>query len=313
MDPISRYIAKILFRNKIFECKGSEFQNFFVDIMGRANPNFRSIKPQGKEGDWKNDGYDSTTGIFYQVYAPETPEARISDAVKKLVDAFEGLLEKWNDLVQVKQFYFVFNDEFRNAYPEIEAALIEMSKKHGIQCVPFLAKDLQSVFESLSDDDKQFCLRCPIPSIDSLSDIVSFESLNQVINHIQNLPSNIRKLDKAPPNFEHKIKFNLLSKNIDDLLNRGQHQIGALEQYFATEYDLKLVIKEKLAGLYESGKANIPIEHEERNDEIFFYIFDKICPPESRSESISNAVIILMSYYFAYCDIFEHPQTTLFE
>jgi len=312
MNSAERYFAKILFRNKILEYKGSEFQKFFVEIMEKSNSNFRSVKPQGRQGDWKNDGYDSTTGTFYQVYAPERPEDRVSDAVKKLGEAFDGLLEKWNLLVPVRQFYFVFNDEFRYAYPEVEESLLKLTKKHGVKCSPFLAKDLQRVFESLTADDKMFCLQCLIPNVNDLSQIVAFEALNEVVRHVLNLPFEVRKsIKSARPGFIEKIQFNSLSEYVSSLLKSGEYQIGALQNYFEFEPDLKVLLQERFSGLYEQGKIEIVGSHLERSDGIFFYILGKSAP--NQTTSISNAVIVLMSYYFECCDIFEPPKTNLFD
>ncbi len=314
MNRNERQFADILFSLKIHEYKGSEFQKFFVEIMEKANPNFRSIKPQGKEGDWKNDGYDSTTGTFYQVYAPEKPKERITDAVKKLNEAFEGLLEKWNSLVRVQKFYFAFNDKFEGAYAKIEESLLKLTQKHGIPCEPFLVKDLRKVFESLTDDDKMLCLHSFVPTVDDLSPMIDFGELNKVVKHIMNLTFEVRKpLGAARPGFVEKIQFNSLSTDVASFLVMGEFHIGALQQYFEFEPDLKTRLQEKFSGLYERGKKEIIGNHQERNDEIFFYIFEKSTPLEKPSNSISNAVIALMSYYFECCDIFEPPKTNLFD
>ncbi|WP_373548988.1 ABC-three component system protein [Haliscomenobacter sp.] len=315
MNNAERYFAKILFRNKIYEYKGAEFQKFFVEIMGRANPHFRTIKPQGPLGDWKNDGYDDKVGVFYQVYAPEQPEEiDVPKTVKKLVESFEGIIEKWNHLTPVLRFYFVFNDEFRYAYPEVEGALLELTQKHNIPCEPFLSKDLQHIFESLTDDDKMFCLRFAIPNVEDLGQIVGFEALNEVVKHLLESPFVVRKpLAAARPGFVKKIQFNSLSSQVADLLKMGEFQIGTLQTYFELESDLKSILQEKFSGLYEQGKKEIVGDHGERSDEIFFYIFGKSTPNETPSHAISPAIIALMSYYFESCDIFEPPKTELFD
>lgn len=314
MNHNQHHLVDILFRIKIYEYKGSEFQKFFVEIMEKSNPNFRSIKPHGKEGDWKNDGYDSITGTFYQVYAPEKPADRTTNAVKKLNEAFEGLLEKWNSLVEVKRFYFAYNDEFKYANPKIEEELLKLTQKHGIRCEPFLAKDLRRVFDLLTDEDKMICLHCFVPNVDDLSKIVGYEALNEVVKHVVNLPFGVLKpLGAARPGFIEKIQFNSLSDNIAQYLIAGEYQIGALQKYFEFEPDLKIILQEKFSGLYEQGKKEISAGNPERNDEIFIYIFAKSTPLERPNVTISNAVFILMSYYFECCDIFEPPKTTLFD
>lgn len=315
MNAHENYFAKILFRNRVLELSGMAFQQFFVEIMNSANPNFRSPKPHGKEGDWKCDGFDGTTGKFYQVYSPEKPAEKITDAVAKLEDAFKGMLEKWNDFAPVKEYFFVFNDNlWGGVYPEIEKRLSDLSKKHGIPCSPFLSKDLLRVFENLGDEAKMDCLKCPIPETTNSNMVVNFGALNEVISHILALPYEPRKSGKIflNPKFLEKIEFNALSQSVADLLKRGAYQVGALERYFLDNPDLKVILQEKFSALYDESKRVIADDHPEHSDELFFFIFEKACPDKT-AQFFGNAVEVLMSYYFECCDIFEPPKTTLFD
>ena len=52
-----KYILRILFQNKIHKADGQAFEDIFTSIMNYCEPNFRSIKPWGRIGDRKNDGY----------------------------------------------------------------------------------------------------------------------------------------------------------------------------------------------------------------------------------------------------------------
>jgi hypothetical protein len=87
-------------------------------------------------GDRKNDGYDKTTGTYYQVFAPEDLKASEAKAVKKLKEDFKGLYEFWNKATPVKSFHFVMNDKFAGSFPEIEADLAEIKKSHKLASQP---------------------------------------------------------------------------------------------------------------------------------------------------------------------------------
>ena len=314
MNPHERYFARILFRNKVLESKGMEFQRFFVEVMSSANPDFRSPKPHGREGDWKCDGYDSQTGQFYQVYAPEKPSDKVTEAVAKLDDALKGMLEKWSGFMPVKAFFFVFNDEFKGAYPEIEKRLSDLSERFEIPCSLFLSQGLLRVFEGLNADAKVNCLQCVIPESTTSNTVVSFEALNEVVQHIVALPYKIPKPGKIAlnPEFLRKIEFNALSQPVAELLKRGAYQVGALDHYFELEPDVKVILQQRFVALYEESKQKIADDHPEHSDELFFYIFEKACPDEPK-EYFGTAVEVLMSYYFECCDIFEPPKTTLFD
>ena len=60
---------RLIFNGRLSKISGMAFQNFFSEIMKYANPNFVPVKPQGNQGDWKNDGHDPMTGCYYQVYS----------------------------------------------------------------------------------------------------------------------------------------------------------------------------------------------------------------------------------------------------
>ena len=44
LEKGDRYIADILFRIKILQYKGQAFEDFFVFVMTKAEPNFQPVK-----------------------------------------------------------------------------------------------------------------------------------------------------------------------------------------------------------------------------------------------------------------------------
>lgn len=69
-----KYIARIMFKNKVYEYDAQAFESLFTLVMQKNNKNFEQVKPYGNIGDWKNDGFDKTLGVYYQVYSPEDIE-----------------------------------------------------------------------------------------------------------------------------------------------------------------------------------------------------------------------------------------------
>src|ERR1035437_8118365 len=156
MDLKKRDLARTKFRLEIYESKGKAFQDFFTRVMTKAYPDFHVIKPQGKIGDQKNDGFLSSKGIYYQVYAPETPKEKIADAIKKCEDDLKGLIASWHHETPIKEFYFAFNDEYRGAYPDLLHAIASMqSDNPTIKVNLFLPKDLEDIFLGLSEEKIQ--------------------------------------------------------------------------------------------------------------------------------------------------------------
>ena len=102
------------------------------------------------------------------------------------------------------------------------------------------------------------------------------------------------------PDFKEKILFNKLSDNIDSILRTGNLQIGNLEEYFTSNPEQRKILRDKFNKLYLTFKK---VGNE---NEVFLKIFEEACPFKSISHK--NATLILMSYYFESCDIFEEPQ-----
>ena len=158
------YFARVMFENRIRASTGQKYQDLFVSVMTKRNPDFRPVKPQGRIGDQGNDGFEPVDGRYYQVYAPEDPAARTGTAAKKVIDDFAKLKKYWEEDAVIVDYRFVFNDRYQGAYPEIEHALSELKKEHGLEVSqPFLAKDLEREFMELSTSDMQAVLQAVIP------------------------------------------------------------------------------------------------------------------------------------------------------
>jgi len=104
---------------------GKSFQDFFEQIMQKADTTFIMVKPMGKEGDWKADGYSPKCKAIYQCYAPE--EMTGAKAAKKIEEDFEGARSRWRDKMQ--RWVFVWSSE-RNLPPQAIAVLEELKTGH---------------------------------------------------------------------------------------------------------------------------------------------------------------------------------------
>ncbi len=202
-----RYIARLLFKNKVLKSDGQAFEDLFTAIMTKANPNFTPVKPQGSIGDRKNDGWDRTKGIYYQVYAPENLTAKQSDAINKLEEDFKGLKAAWNDIVPIREFHYVLNDKGKGSYPTLEVALANIKRDHSLdEALPFLIKDLEEAVFSLSDD-VIFEIIGHVPS-PTLIENIQFSALNEVVDHLHKHGKGLTRDDVLnAPDFEDKIRI----------------------------------------------------------------------------------------------------------
>jgi hypothetical protein len=142
-----------MFRLTVHESDGQAYENLFVKIMGYAHRRFRPVKAQGSTGDKKNDGFDSSLGTYYQVYAPDEIRRTQGDALKKLKTDFKGLKAFGDGLYPVKRYFFVINDKYQGVSPTIEAELVAIKTNHSLtEADVFLAKDLEETLFGLPDD-----------------------------------------------------------------------------------------------------------------------------------------------------------------
>jgi hypothetical protein len=154
MKPLDKNYLSLQFKIKIYSKNGTEFQNFFENIVGKAYPDFQKIKPHGKYGDSGNDGYRKKSGIYYQVYAPQVPQINQAKAAKKLKEDFEKLKKNWNKIKEIKEYYFVFNNKYSGSIQKLEEAISELEKGNsGIKFHIFTAKKLEELFLTLDKAD----------------------------------------------------------------------------------------------------------------------------------------------------------------
>lgn len=154
MKPKDTEYLKNQFWLKIHRKNGKEFQTFFESIMKCAFQDFELVKPYGRTGDKKNDGFRKKAGIYYQVYAPENPEIKLARAAKKTKEDFRGLYESWQAHYEIREFHFVFNDKELGTAPEINMALAELSKEFpNVEFDVLTSKKLERIFLELREED----------------------------------------------------------------------------------------------------------------------------------------------------------------
>lgn len=309
ISNIEHYITKIIFSNRILQYTGQQYEDFFVSIMIKANPNFQPIKAYGNIGDMKNDGFDRITGTYYQVFSPEdiTKDKTIYEAVKKLKTDFSGLYKHWNDLCPIKNFFFVANDKYKGLPAPIIQMALELNddpKYRKIDINTFTAKDLEKIFMSLNDLDKQDIIGY-IPN--EIVPVVEYEALHETVTYLLHVELPMKSLDNLTvPDFDKKIIFNGLSEVVKSRLVVGSYQEGSLTIYFNDNPGIKEILQKKFNALYEQSKENIPDTQKNCSDCRFYYILEKAC--SKNTVPIQTSVLVLMAYYFSSCDIFEEPQ-----
>jgi hypothetical protein len=309
MNRDEKVLSRFMFKYRVVTSDGQAYEDLFVDVMQRGNPDFIAVKPQGKIGDRKNDGYDRKKGCYYQVFAPENPKLKSQDAVKKLKTDFAGLLKHWNKVTPVKEFHFVFNDKYNGSFPTIEADLAAIKTKNKLDdCSSFLAKHLEERLFALADDQVGAVVGF-IPDPSNIQTL-DYSTLNEVISHILQYKGALGPTQLlSAPNFEDKIKFNGLGPQTGTLLNSASYQVGILDDYFSLNSDfIKQDLRDTMNRMYQNAQVKdfgsaIGVS---KSDLVFLDILESAST--NQTQAVRNAVLVVMAKFFESCDIFEDPK-----
>lgn len=305
MTKEEKFLARLILKNKFYESDKQSFEDLFTKIKQNENLNFRQVKPQGRLGDGKTDGFNAESGEYYQVYAPEEINGNEATMLSKMDSSISELIIFWEDKgFKVKKFYYVIKDDYRNVYALVYTNAKKIAEKYNIECEVITCKDLEDTFLKL-DEDKIIDVIGIIP--DPLNvDNVDYSVMHEVIGFLLNTSApKITENIPVLPDFDKKIVFNSLSKIVSDFLNAGQRQSFVINDYFELNSKFyKEELRQIFSNIYKQAVAEIP-DSDTKNDEIFQYIVDKSSPKDNIA--FHSAVYILMAYYFEYCDIFETP------
>lgn len=306
MTKEEKYIARILLKSRFYQADKQAFEDLFTKIKQNEDGNFKQVKPQGRLGDGKCDGFNALSEEYYQVYAPEELSGNEATMLSKMDSSVNGLIKFWQEKdFKVSKFYYVVKDDYKNVYPLLYTNAKVIAKKFDIKCEILTCKDIEDTFLKLDEDKMIDILGGIIPDPLNITN-VDYGVMQEVIAFLlQSKAPKIKEEIPTHPDFEKKIIFNSLSKAVADFLNAGQRQNFVIKDYFElnskfTKEELRQIFTNK----YKQAVLEIP-ESDTKNDEIFQFIADKSSPKDIFA--FHNAVYVLIAYYFEYCDIFETP------
>lgn len=310
MNAAQKLIARRMMKLRILEAKATEYQRLFERVMSYAFPEFTPIKPYGRIGDRKNDGYIHSQGLFFQVYAPEKPEADSSavSAASKAACDFEGLKKGWSQNTPVREFRFAYNDEYRGSPPPLEEALAKIRSQHKIEARTFLAKDLEDVALGLADD-QLFDVIGAVVLEDQYFEAVDFGVLAEVVKHVHSQQVAVSADGVlTAPDFKEKIQFNGLSSPVASLLTVGSFQSEAVADFFSMNSEFaRQSLRNQLSGLYERSRTRFSDRASDEVGDLVFFDLLKLMTPAGPGAAPQQAAIVVMAFYFEACDVFEAP------
>ena len=255
---------------------------------------FQRVRPWGKAGDRKNDGYLRSRRELYQVYAPNEMTAK--EAIRKIEEDFNGALPYWKEYFDY--WFFVHNDK-DGLGPDITQKLLELEAKHtplGVR--PFGFAELLVEVRRLASEDL-VALFGAVPTADGMRQ-VGYQELITVLNVISKKPEVTQPDLQFPP--QDKIERNALSDEVASFLLLGMRKTDQVKRFFAQYYDPQYGdrVADAFRAEYNSLKSLGLVP-----DQIFAGLI-KFAGGASRGDpAFESAVLAIVAYLFEECDIFE--------
>jgi len=300
MDRLQQAFYEKDFRIAFLRSRGDEFQTLFERLMGLAyKADFMACRPWGNLGDRKNDGFLKSERRLFQVYAPNELEA--AKAIAKITADFEGAKIHWG--VHFDKWVFVHNAA--DGLPaHVQELLLDFERANpGVTLEPWGLEELLLILRRLSLEDLESWFGV-VPSEETKVEL-GFADLQIVLETIADRPAAPPTEVKAVP--AGKIEANALSENVAALLKAGMPKAPLVDDFFSQWHDESFGERaaESFRAKYESlrGKS--------RPDEIFAELETWAGGEQRGLPKHQLAVLAVLAYYFASCDIFEEPRASM--
>lgn len=271
---------------------GTEFQSLFTAVMQRRYPgDFQKVKPWGKQGDKKCDGFQPTIDRVFQVYAPEQMVSTV--AVSKINEDLRGAILGW----KMSKWIFVHN-QYRGLPPDVVKRLAFLNRCKTVEVGHWGEVELLNEFLSLRPGD-QAAIVGAAPSPESMMRL-ELPDVMKVVAAVaqQEAPVGEPVLDVEAG----KLEANALSTAVRDLLLLGSRKSKLVEKFFAQYYDAML--GDRIAAAFRTKYKTLQ-EQGLMGDEIFYGLWLFAGVGQHQSVQHENAVLALLAFLFEECEIFE--------
>lgn len=301
LDDRSLSIHEQIFRLRCYEKRMSEFQSFFEKIMFKLDSSFISVKPSGREGDWKCDGFSKITGTVYQCYSPEdlSNKKTVASAAKKVREDFEGAKIHWD--ADMKYWVFVWSAHVQLP-PQVLKELLQIKKDNTKIIIEDWSREvLWQKVSQLSKELRESILEFSL-ELETASETTAAE-VETLLTFLTKKEFNPLETDLELTNLQDKLDKNNLSNDIQVLVRHTIPIAKIVGDYTRnhpdTDYSgiVAKVLSDKYDSLVDEGVINA--------DSIFFALVSLVSSNKMNQPKFFYASIGIVSHYFELCDIFE--------
>jgi hypothetical protein len=296
-EEISLIYHPIKLELELYRRTGKAFQDFFELIMQKADPSFIMVKPMGKEGDWKADGYSFNSKTVYQCYAPEDMTG--SEAAKKIAADFDGAKIRWKDRMQ--SWVFIWSSE-RALPPQAVAMLADIdSANPGLKIYHLGRAGLWDIVKGLSLNDREALLGI-VPDFRDVPMITAVE-IQVLMKHLVKhgtVTSEDDSFDLTA--ITDKIVRNRLSVDVTNMIKPALPVARLVREYVTgmPDPEFSQVVARDLARHYTqiAPSKNNP-------DLIFGSLVEYVLGDHGSDPKFFWAAAGIVTHYFELCDVFE--------
>jgi hypothetical protein len=297
VDELTVAYYEISFRIRFLQAKGEVFQDLFSTVMEMRYPgDFVRVRPWGKIGDRKNDGYLPSKRQLFQCYAPR--EMTLAACKAKVEEDFRGALPYWKD--HFDQWFFAHNDP-EGLAPDILKQLLDLSATHApVVLSQWGYPDLFQEFKQLSQANL-LTLLGPAPGRKDVIDL-RLEDVKRLLEHIALQPEPMTVDVRQVP--ADKLEYNQLSQATGTLLKAGMTRSEIVKKYLRgiadqTRYD-RTAAAFRLRYAELKGQGVTP-------DDIFTGLQMFVSGESVATPTQQAATLAILAFFFEVCEIFERP------
>lgn len=282
---------------ELFRRTGKSFQDFFELIMQKADPSFIMVKPMGREGDWKADGYSANCKTIYQCYAPD--EMTGAQAAAKVKEDFEGARSRWREKMEC--WVFVWSSEGALP-PQVVAEFASLKTAYPALPIDHMGRAaLWKMIRDLAIADR-IALLGIVPDL-SAAPVTTANEIQVLMKYLgKHTPLMVDTTDLDLTAIAVKLQRNRLSEAVTNMA-KPSVPVARLVHRFVSEMPdpaFSQAIALDLAGKYKefAGSTDGP-------DVIFGSIIEYVRGEHTVEPKFFWAAAGIVTYYFELCDIFE--------
>lgn len=298
MDAVGRLFALQTLHLRWLTTTGIAFQDLFADLMQNAWPqDFQKVKPYGRTGDMKCDGYWKSRRCVFQCYGPASMKER--EVIAKIRRDLDGAVVHWQG--RIAEWAFVHNDK-EGLSPNVVQVLDDLRLAYPrIKIAEWAWPQAREQFERLSD--KAIVELYGHPPTAKLVDQLGFAELRPVVEQIAKASAAPLAELSSPPSVR-KLEKNLLDQASADFLQIGRRQVRLVEDYFAQHHDPRL--GDQIAAAMHAHYRMLVDTGEDPNKVLV--LLQRFAGWDcGETNSHNAAVLAVVTYFFDRCDIFEDP------